>query len=102
MKHIFTRKYLAVYRREEKDEFVVQNMRKPWDTGHTHIHSYKQAKYLVDCELNKKIPQNVNRYFIISLIRITKDTKYKEQLQRKLDNWNKNDKYVNRPKNFRR
>lgn len=84
MKIAFKKKYMIVYERPEHDEFVVYNMRKPWEHGHTHIHTYKQASYLVDLELQKKIPKRVNKYMIISLMRITKDDKYQRALELKL------------------
>lgn len=101
VKLVYQKKYLQVFHREENNEYMVVNMRKQWEEGHTHIHSYKQAQYLVDCELGKKLPNNVNRYFLVCLKRITKDTKYMEQVDRKLDNIENKDKYYNKPKNFK-
>ena len=67
MKKVFAKKYMVVFQREEHDEFVVYNTKKEWEEGHTHIHSYKQAMYLVDCIINNKIPKKVNKYFLVSL-----------------------------------
>ena len=102
MKRLFAKKYMEVFYSEERNEYVVHNMRLPFEIGHTHIRTYKQACYLVDCELNKKIPQRVNKYFLVSLIRITKDEKYKQQIQNKIDGLVHKNDYCNRPKNLRK
>lgn len=102
MKNICTKKHFQIFYRKEKDEYIVYNMRKKWEEGHTHIHTYKQAKYLIECELQKKVPKKVNKYFLVSLQRITKDTKYIETLQRRIDNDYNNSKYHNRPPHLRK
>lgn len=102
MKKLYAKKYLIIYHRPQQQEYIVQNTNKIWEEGHTHIKTYKQAKYLVDCELNKKVPMKVNKYFLISLQRITKDTKYYNTLQRRIDNNYNNCNYHNRPAHLRK
>ena len=101
MKKVFAKKYMVVFQREEHDEFVVYNTHKEWEQGHTHIHSYKQAMYLVDCILNNKIPKKVNKYFLVSLQRLATSKKYKEQIQRRL-NGDTKEQYHNTPKHYRK
>lgn len=101
MKKVFSKKYMHVFERPEQEEFVVYNSKKEWDTGHTHIHTYKQALYLVDCILNNKIPKKTNKYFLISLQRLSNSKKYKEQIQHRLDGDYK-DTYYNTPKHYRK
>ena len=72
MKKVFAKKYMVVFQREEHDEFVVYNTKKEWEDGHTHIHSYKQAMYLVDCILNNKIPKKVRRWYKARVSQYTK------------------------------
>lgn len=103
MKKIFTKKYMIVFEREEHDEYVVYNTKKEWRYGHTHIHTYKQALYLVDCVLQNKIPHKVNRYFLVSLYRVTSNKKEQELIKRVLDgDRDIKDNYHNTPKNYRK
>ena len=102
MKKVFARKYMVVFEREEHDEFVVYTTKKEWEEGHTHIHTYKQAMYLVDCILNNKIPKKVNKYFLVSLQRLSTSKKYREQIQRRLDGEIEVKYYHNTPKHYRK
>lgn len=101
MKKLFSKKYMVVFQREESNEYIVYNMKKRWEEGHTHIRTYKQAQYLVDCILGKKIPKKTNKYFLISLKRLAKDKKYQEQLQNRIDGIYRKNQYYNTPKHFR-
>lgn len=107
MKLLISKKNYKVFYCEEKDNYVVYNTRKEWKSedgeyGHTHVDHYDTALYLVDCSLKNKIPKKVNKYFLISLIRISKDKKYIEKIQRILDGEEPKVNYHNKPKNFRK
>ena len=102
MQKVYTKKYMYIFKNEYKEEYVVYNSKKQWEDGHTHIHTYKQALYLVNCILNNKIPKKTNKYFLVSLLRLAKDKKYKEQLQQILDGKEAKQAYVNTPKHVRR
>lgn len=102
MKFVFQKKEYKVFHCIENSNYIVINTKKQFEEGHTHVQHYNTAMYLVDCAIHKKIPKKVNRYFLVSLTRISKDTKYKERIQRILDGEEPKEVYVNRPKQIRR
>ena len=101
MKKIYAKEEYIILYSEERDNYTVYNTKKKWEEGHTHINSKKQAEYLIDCCLKNKIPEKVNKYFLVSLTRITRDAKYKKKLQDKIDNIKPKQHYVNKPKGFK-
>ena len=102
MRFVFSKKEYKVFQCIENRNYIVINTKKPFEEGHTHVQHYHTAMYLVDCAIHKKIPKKVNRYFLVSLTRISKDTKYKERIQRVLDGEEPKETYINRPKSVRR
>lgn len=100
MELVCTKKNFQIFYSKEHDNYVVYNMRKEWSEGHTHISKYDQALYLIDCVIKSKIPKKVNKYFLVSLIRIAKDEKYIEKVQRIIDGEEPKQNYRNVPKNF--
>ena len=46
MDKICTMKYFNIYS-DNKDHFIIHNMRKKFAEGHTHIDNYKAAKYVI-------------------------------------------------------
>ena len=56
----------------------------------------------MDLVYTKKIPKKTNKYFLVSLLRLAKDKKYVERLQRIIDGEEKPQHYRNVPKNFRK
>lgn len=77
-----------IYRRKEyiifrvKNGFVVQNTKKEFSEGHTHIKNYNMAKKLIDFAIKKEMPKNTkNTYILESLYRISNDKDYKEKLK---------------------
>lgn len=59
-----------------KDAYVIHNTNKCFDNGHTHINTFKTAKWIIDLAIHKKIPNRKLEYFIASLIRISDDEEY--------------------------
>lgn len=66
---------------ERPKYFLVINPKKEFEVGHTHLKSKGQAFYLCDCLHKKKIPRNVNMYFLVSLTRVATDKKYIQKVQ---------------------
>ena len=66
--------------------YIVHNTREDFAIGHTHINSYKTAKYVAYLALYKKMPKNhhLSSYLIQSVIRISDDTKYICKMQQML------------------
>lgn len=77
-----------IYRRKEfiifrvRNGFIVQNTKKEFSEGHTHIKNYNMAKKLIDFSIKKELPKNTkNTYILESLYRISKDEEYKERIK---------------------
>ena len=73
-----------------KGGYIVRNTKKDFAIGHTHINSYKTAKYVAYLALCKKMPKNhhLSAYLIQSVIRISDDTKYICKMQQMLNEMN--------------
>nr|DAE62042.1 MAG TPA: hypothetical protein [Caudoviricetes sp.] len=92
---------VILYSSKEK-RYIVYNTNKEWKCGHTHIGTLKQAEYLCDCIRKSKVPHNVNKYFIISLLRLSHDKGYSDKLKTKLNSFNGSKGYRNTPSNIRK
>ena len=99
---VYTKKNFKVFYSKEHKNYIVYNMKKPFQEGHTHLQKYEQTQYAIDCVLKNKIPKKTNKYFLVSLLRLAKDKKYVERLQRIIDGEEKPPHYRNVPKNFRK
>lgn len=61
--------------------FIVHNTRKEFSEGHTHINSFSTAKYVAYLALYQKLPKkNLSPYLIESVIRISSNPKYIQEL----------------------
>lgn len=82
-----------------KQEFMVVNTKKEFKNGHTHLKSFKMAKYLINLARYKKINAGLRPYLLTSLKRISKDQEYIEKLEEILEvkkNKGNKDSYYNR------
>lgn len=95
-------KPLVILYSSKEERYIVYNTNKEWGNGHTHIKTLKQAEYLCDCIKKTKVPNNVNKYFIISLIRLSNDKKYLGKLESKLHSFSGSKGYRNTPQNVRK
>lgn len=95
-------KPLVILYSKKEDKYIVYNTNKEFSKGHTHIKTLKQAEYLCDCVRKGKVPNKVNKYFIISLIRISTDKTYIAKLESKLNSFNGAKGYRNTPSNIRK
>lgn len=64
-----------------KNGFIVYNTEKEWNANHTHIKTFNQCKWLIDCAVNKIIPRTSNTYLLTSFIRIVNDDKLINQVK---------------------
>lgn len=95
---------INIYYCNRNNNYIVYNTEKEWkdengNYGHTHVKKYDTALYLADCIIHKKIPKKVNKYFLVSLKRLSNDKIYTEKIQKRIDNEPKKN-YRNVPKNF--
>lgn len=72
-----------------KDKYIIHNTKKEFSKGHTHIKNFKTAKFLIDLSIHKSIPKHHNRYFLISLLRLSDDEEYSKRLSKLIDNTSK-------------
>lgn len=95
MRKIYTKEHYIILYSDRGNDYIVVNTRTEFERGHTHIKGKQSAIYLIDCAIKKKVPNNVNKYFLVSLSRIVTDKKHKERLQAKIDNYDNRQHYVN-------
>ena len=60
--------------------FIIVNRRKEFPEGHTHIKTFKTAKYLVDLAIHNSMPYHLSLYLLTSLTRITENESYKQKI----------------------
>jgi len=56
--------------------YVAQNTLKPFETGHTHLKSFKACLDAINFVTSKKIPNRTGLYYLISLKRLSNDIDY--------------------------
>ncbi|WP_254865270.1 hypothetical protein [Solibacillus isronensis] len=64
-----------------KQEFMVVNTKKEFKNGHTHLKSFKMAKYLINLARCQKINSGLRPYLLTSLTRISADREYIQKLE---------------------
>ena len=88
----YKRKQFTVYSVE--DEYVIHNTSME-DFAHTHIRNLSACKWLIELSLKRKVPYDINRYFLISLSRINNDENYLRKINDLLENKKKKEYYIN-------
>lgn len=89
-----------VYKKEQfnvylmNNEYLVQNINMN-NFAHTHIKNLKSCKWIIDLSLKKKVSNDINRYFLISLLRINDDKDYLKKINDLLKNKKKKEYYIN-------
>lgn len=61
--------------------FIVHNTNYPFEDKHTHMKHIGASKTIIDLALKRKVPKSTNFYFLESLIRISEDEKYIEEIE---------------------
>jgi hypothetical protein len=69
------------YKKGRSTEFMVVNTTKDFKNGHTHVKSYKMAKYLIFLANNHKINSGLRPYLLRSLARISSDNDYIKKVE---------------------
>lgn len=80
MVRVYKKAYFNVYS-DYNGEYIIHNTKKDFQDGHTHIREFGTARYLVDLALHKSVPNRHLNYFIESLIRISTDSDYINELK---------------------
>lgn len=61
--------------------YIVYNTKKPFKHGHTHLNNFNAAISAVKLAEHRELPRNRSKYFIESLVRISRDKEYIERLK---------------------
>ena len=80
MIRIYRLNYFNIYS-NKKGGFIVNHIYKEFQNGHTHINNYNTAKYIIQVALHKSLPNTKSVYIIDSLIRISNDNTYINELK---------------------
>lgn len=82
MNQIFKKEEFIIvpFYKGKKQEFMVVNTNKEFKVGHTHLKSFKMAKYLIYLVRDKKINGGLRPYFLTSLTRLSDDVEYIEKV----------------------
>ena len=76
-----------IYQRKEyiilkaSDGYIVHNTKKKFEKGHSHIRSFQKAKSIIDLCVRKKLPNRPTKWEIESLIRVSNDSEYINELK---------------------
>lgn len=76
---VYQRKSYVIY--QAKGGYIVHNLNKKFENGHTHVRSFHKAKSLIDLCVRKKLPDTPRNWEIESLIRISNDDMYINKLK---------------------
>lgn len=83
--------------------YIVQNTKKPFSEGHSHLKSFNMAKVLISNVMGEKKPKTSNIYLLESHIRISDNEKYIANIKHLIEVKKcKKDEYVNRTSDKRR
>ena len=93
MNQIYQHKQFKVYRMDNC--YILHNSCKEFVNGHTHLESLKQCKLLIQLSLERRIPQHLSRYLLISLYRINEGD-FAGKVMELIGNKRKKQTYVNR------
>jgi len=73
------------FKKNSSTEYMIVNTekqkRKGFKLSHTHIKSFKMGKYLIELAIHKRINNGLSPYLLRSIIRITDDQKFTEDLE---------------------
>lgn len=83
------------------DGYIVHNRRME-GFAHSHIKNLKTAQWIVELSIKRKIPQDLPKYLIISLLRINDDEKYLMNINALLEKRKRKKFYYNSQKGVRK
>lgn len=96
MVRVYKKKQFVIYS-DLDGNYIVHNTNKEFAQGHTHLKNYKTAKFIVDLAFHKSLPKKkLNTYLYNSIIRISNDNMYKNNIRRMRDEVNKTRKNMER------
>lgn len=63
------------------DGYIIQNMRKDFKDGHSHLKSQRMGMTIIDNVIKGKIPKTHNNYLLRSHMRIAEDQEYINKIE---------------------
>lgn len=78
---------MAIYRKDEfiilraSKGFIVYNTKKEWESGHSHLRSFKAAKTAINLVRKGKMPRSRGFYYLTTLQRIATDERYVARIE---------------------
>lgn len=78
-----------------RNGFIVYNLDKPFEEGHTHLTSFGSAKYLINLCIAHSMPNHLDKYRLQSLIRISDDPAYQAKIEQFILNKKQKLQYYN-------
>lgn len=90
--------YNKIYERDEfiifqvKNGYIAYNTLKAFQDGHTHLKCFGSAKTAIDLVIRKKVPRSTDKYYLTSLIKLSKDIFYIKKIKILIEYIEKNNK----------
>ena len=81
---VYRKKNFKVY--DVGKGFIIHNSSLDFQNHHTHINNYNTCKYIINLSLHKTVPYHLSDYLLVSLIRLSNDKEYIENIERLLEN----------------
>lgn len=83
---IYRKKNFRIYGTGSKDDmYIVHNTDMPFEEYHTHIKNFNTCKYIINMCLSKTVPYHLSDYLLVSLIRLSTDKKYINDINKLLE-----------------
>ena len=94
-KKVYSKKEYIVL--EVKKGYIVYNINKPFDKGHSHLRSFSMAKTIIENCINKRAPKTNNLYLLSSHVRVSYDAEYIKLVEELIEAKRNKDKmkYIN-------
>lgn len=94
-KKVYSKKEYIVL--EVKKGYIVYNINRPFDKGHSHLRSFSMAKTIIENCINKRAPKTNNLYLLSSHVRVSYDAEYIKLVEELIEAKRNKDKmkYIN-------
>lgn len=77
------------------DGYILHNSEITTSFAHTHLEREETARWLIELSEKKRLPYNLARYLVISLLRVNDDYDYCRKINDLLNNKRQKSRYVN-------
>lgn len=90
---VYEEREYSIYASKDGYILVNENMQ---GFAHTHINRLETALWLISLSKRKKLPHDISRYLLISLLRVNADDYYLKKITELMENKRKKSRYANR------